>query len=113
MRWFWSLHRIFGKPADMRTDGHAATLDGAKAQFESIWRRWHRPRAPAVRREAEEDWSRLRLRNRSPSEAGRGTANPAYESKRGWRRLLAEHFVARLLCRLATIVFQHEQPERR
>ena len=33
--------------------------------------------------------------------------------RRGWRRLLAEHFVARLLCRLATIVFQHEQPERR
>ena len=40
MRWFWSLHGIFGKPADMRADGHAATLDGAKAQFESIWRRW-------------------------------------------------------------------------
>ena len=34
MRSFWSLHRIFGKPADMRTDGHAATLDEAKAQFE-------------------------------------------------------------------------------
>jgi hypothetical protein len=39
MRWFWPLHGIFGKPPDMRTDGHAATLDGAKAQFESIWRR--------------------------------------------------------------------------
>ena len=34
MRWFWSLHGIFGKPADMRADDHAATLDGAKAQFE-------------------------------------------------------------------------------
>ena len=34
MRWFWSLHGIFGKPADMRTDDHAATLDEAKAQFE-------------------------------------------------------------------------------
>ena len=33
--------------------------------------------------------------------------------RRGWRRLLAERFVARLLCRLATIVVQHEQPERR
>ena len=33
MRWFWSLHGTFGKPFDMRTDGHAATLDGAKAQF--------------------------------------------------------------------------------
>ncbi len=40
MRWFWSRHGIFGKPADMRADGHAATLDRAKAQFESIWRRW-------------------------------------------------------------------------
>ena len=29
MRWFWSLHGIFGKPADMRTDGHAPTLDEA------------------------------------------------------------------------------------
>jgi hypothetical protein len=24
----------------MRTDGHAATLDEAKAQFEATWRRW-------------------------------------------------------------------------
>ena len=39
-RWFWSLHGIFRKPADMRTDGHAATLDEAKAQFETAWRRW-------------------------------------------------------------------------
>ena len=38
---------------------------------------------------------------------------PLTKYRRGWRRLLAEHFVARLLCRLATIVFQHEQPERR
>jgi hypothetical protein len=26
MRWFWSLFGIFGKPVDLRTDGHAATL---------------------------------------------------------------------------------------
>ena len=38
---------------------------------------------------------------------------PLTKYRRGWRRLLAEHFVARLLCRLATIVFQYEQPERR
>jgi hypothetical protein len=31
MRWFWSLHGIFGKPADMRTDGHASMLDEAMA----------------------------------------------------------------------------------
>jgi hypothetical protein len=24
----------------MRTDGHAATLDEAKAQFEAAWRQW-------------------------------------------------------------------------
>ena len=40
MRSFGSLHRIFGKPADMRTDGHAATLDEAEAQFEAAWRQW-------------------------------------------------------------------------
>ena len=39
-RWFWSLRGILGKPADLRTDGHAATLDEAKVQFESAWRRW-------------------------------------------------------------------------
>ena len=40
LRWFWSLYGVFGKPADMRTDGHAATLDEAKAQFETAWHRW-------------------------------------------------------------------------
>ena len=39
-RWFWSLRGILGKPADLRTDGHAATLDEATAQFETAWRRW-------------------------------------------------------------------------
>ena len=40
MRWFWSGFGIFGKPVDLRTDGHAPTLDEAKAQFEAAWRRW-------------------------------------------------------------------------
>jgi hypothetical protein len=40
MRWCWSLYGMFGKPADMRTDGHAATLDEAKAQFETAGHRW-------------------------------------------------------------------------
>jgi hypothetical protein len=40
MRWFWSLYGIFGNSGDMRTDGHAATLDQAKAQFETAWRQW-------------------------------------------------------------------------
>jgi hypothetical protein len=38
MRWFWSRHGIFGKPADMRTDGHAATLDQAKSHGGNGWR---------------------------------------------------------------------------
>ena len=40
MRRFWPLHGIFGKPVDMRTDGRAAMLDQAKAQFETAWRQW-------------------------------------------------------------------------
>jgi hypothetical protein len=40
MRWFWSLYGMLGKPVDMHTNGHAATLDEATAQFETAWRRW-------------------------------------------------------------------------
>jgi hypothetical protein len=40
MRWFWSLYGMFGKPADMRTDGYAPTLDEAKSQFETAWHHW-------------------------------------------------------------------------
>jgi hypothetical protein len=40
LRLFWLPHGIFGKPVDMRTNGHAATLDEAKAQFESTGRQW-------------------------------------------------------------------------
>ena len=40
LRWFWLPHGIFGKPVDMRTGGHAATLNEAKAQFETAWRQW-------------------------------------------------------------------------
>jgi hypothetical protein len=31
---------VVGKPEGLRTGGHAATLDEAKAQFESTWQRW-------------------------------------------------------------------------
>ena len=40
MRWFRSLDGHLQQPAEMRTDGHAATLDEAKAQFEAAWRQW-------------------------------------------------------------------------
>jgi hypothetical protein len=38
MRWFWSLYGMFGKPVEIRTDGHAATIEEAKAQFGATWR---------------------------------------------------------------------------
>ena len=40
LRWFWTVHGVFGRPADMYTNGHAPTLDEAKRQFETTWRRW-------------------------------------------------------------------------
>ena len=33
MRWFWALHGFHGKPVELHTDGHAPTLEQAKAQF--------------------------------------------------------------------------------
>ena len=33
--WFWSLYGMFGVTAELRSDGQAATLDEAKAQFET------------------------------------------------------------------------------
>ena len=33
MRWFWSLYGVVGKPSKVHTNGHAPTLDEAKAQF--------------------------------------------------------------------------------
>ena len=40
MRWFWSLYGVVGKPSRMHMNGDAATLDEAKAQFETAWRQW-------------------------------------------------------------------------
>ena len=40
LRLFWVPHGIFSKPVDMRTGGHAAKLNEAKAQFETAWRQW-------------------------------------------------------------------------
>jgi hypothetical protein len=34
------LHEDPGKPPDVRTDGHASTLEAAKAEFEASWRKW-------------------------------------------------------------------------
>jgi hypothetical protein len=36
MRWCWWLYGVFG----LLTDGHAPTLDEAKAEFETAWHRW-------------------------------------------------------------------------
>jgi hypothetical protein len=40
LRWFWTVQGVFGRPADMYTNGHAPTLDEAKRHFETTWRRW-------------------------------------------------------------------------
>ena len=79
---FWSM-TVNGP---MTRAGRVATLEEAKARFQTSWDAWK-----AWAKQEEVPQSRLRKQ----------------------RRLLAEHFVARLLCRLATIVFQHEQPEHR
>ena len=35
MRWFWSLYGVVGRPPKVHMNGDAATLDEAKAQFET------------------------------------------------------------------------------
>ena len=40
VRWFWSLYGVVGRPPKAHMNGDAATLDEAKAQFESAWRQW-------------------------------------------------------------------------
>ena len=40
LRWFWSLHGMFGKPPDIESEGRAATIEEAKAQFDTTWRQW-------------------------------------------------------------------------
>jgi hypothetical protein len=40
MHWFWSLHGVLGKPPHVHMNDHAPTLEVAKAQFESAWKRW-------------------------------------------------------------------------
>jgi hypothetical protein len=37
MHWFWSLDGVVGKPPKVDTNGHAATLEEAKAQFDQAW----------------------------------------------------------------------------
>jgi hypothetical protein len=40
--WGRADYTIYGKQTDMRTDGHAAMLDEAKAAFAATWREWLR-----------------------------------------------------------------------
>jgi hypothetical protein len=40
LKWFWAITGIFGTPADMRMDGHAPTLESAKARLDENWRKW-------------------------------------------------------------------------
>jgi hypothetical protein len=36
----WTLYGVVGKPPKVHTNGHAATFEEAKAQFEAAWRQW-------------------------------------------------------------------------
>jgi hypothetical protein len=38
MRWFWSLYEVVGKPSKVDLNGHAATLNEAKADLEAARR---------------------------------------------------------------------------
>ena len=40
LRWSWSMYGVLGKPLGLRSDGRAATLEAAKAQFEASRRQW-------------------------------------------------------------------------
>jgi hypothetical protein len=40
LRWFWALNGMFGRPREIKDNGHAPTLDEAKAQFEAAWQQW-------------------------------------------------------------------------
>ena len=41
VRFFWSLHGVvLTRPPGIHTDGHAPTLDDAKAQFQKSWDAW-------------------------------------------------------------------------
>jgi hypothetical protein len=39
LRWFWALYAP-SKPGALRTDNRTATLDEAKAEFETSWKQW-------------------------------------------------------------------------
>jgi hypothetical protein len=41
VRFFWSLHGVvLARPPGIHTDGHAPTLDDAKANFQKSWGAW-------------------------------------------------------------------------
>jgi hypothetical protein len=41
VRFFWSLHGVvLTRPPGIHTDGHAPTLDDAKAHFQKSWDAW-------------------------------------------------------------------------
>jgi hypothetical protein len=41
VRWSWSLYGVvLTRPPGINTDGHAATLEAAKAEFGASWKQW-------------------------------------------------------------------------
>jgi hypothetical protein len=39
MRWYWSFNGSVSRPFDMRTNGHAPTLE-AKGELATCWHKW-------------------------------------------------------------------------
>jgi hypothetical protein len=40
MQWFWSFHGSVSSSYDMRTNGHAPTLEAAKGELATCWHKW-------------------------------------------------------------------------
>jgi hypothetical protein len=83
VRWVWSLYGVvLTRPPGINTDGHATTLEAAKAEFAGRSR--HRPvaRSPhsrTVRNWAQRGWNSPRCRSLSP--CGVGGLNENHRSR--------------------------------
>jgi hypothetical protein len=40
MTWYWSFHGSVSRPHDMRTNGHAPTMEAANGELATCWHRW-------------------------------------------------------------------------
>jgi hypothetical protein len=40
MAWYWIFYGSVSRPADIRTNGHAPTLEAAKNELATCWQKW-------------------------------------------------------------------------